>query len=67
VTPKAVRSERIMFRLTEEEYRQLEEWAKRERRSLSNLVYLLVGEALRETTQQPPSLTPRLSQTDTPR
>jgi uncharacterized protein (DUF1778 family) len=49
VTPKAVRSERVMFRLTPDEYRQLNEWAKRERRSLSNLVYVLVGAALRDT------------------
>lgn len=67
MTPKAVRavrSERIMFRLTAEEYRQLDEWAKRECRSLSNLVYRIVGEALREGTQLSPIPTMRFSQTD---
>jgi len=44
--PKAVLSEKVIFRLTTEEYQRLIERAARERRSLSNLVWLLVVQAL---------------------
>jgi len=44
--PKAVLSEKVIFRLTTEEYQRLVDRAARERRSLSNLVWLLVVQAL---------------------
>lgn len=44
--PKTILSEKVIFRLTTEEYQRLAERAVRERRSLSNLVWLLVVQAL---------------------
>jgi len=44
--PKAVLSEKVIFRLTTEEYQRLVDRAACERRSLSNLVWLLVVQAL---------------------
>jgi hypothetical protein len=44
--PKIVLSEKVIFRLTTDEYQRLAERAARERRSLSNLVWLLVSQGL---------------------
>lgn len=44
--PKTVLSEKVIFRLTTDEYQRLVERAARERRSLSNLVWLLVSQGL---------------------
>jgi hypothetical protein len=44
--PKTVLSEKVIFRLTTDEYQRLAERAARERRSLSNLVWLLVSQGL---------------------
>ena len=43
---KPLLSEKVMFRLTADEYGVLVERAQREHRSLSNLVHLLVARAL---------------------
>jgi len=50
--PKTILSEKVIFRLTTDEYQQLVERAARERRSLSNLVWLLVVRALKAEEQR---------------
>lgn len=50
--PKTVLSEKVIFRLTTDEYQRLAERAARERRSLSNLVWLLVSQALEAEEQR---------------
>ena len=47
-------STRIIFRLTPDDHRQLAEWARAEHRSVANLVYTLVCQALdRQRSSQP--------------
>jgi len=50
--PKTILSEKVIFRLTTEEYQRLVERAAHERRSLSNLVWLLVVQALEAEEQR---------------
>ena len=50
--PKTVLSEKVIFRLTTEDYQRLVKRAAHEHRSLSNLVWLLVVQALEAEEQR---------------
>lgn len=48
-----LRSEKVMVRLTAADFRRLDQRAKRERRSLSSMVDMLVSDALQNEVLQP--------------
>jgi hypothetical protein len=65
--PKTVLSEKVIFRLTTDDYQRLVERAARERRSLSNLVWLLVSQALGQDDDKPSADLTACIPTDTTR
>jgi hypothetical protein len=67
IKPKTVLSEKVIFRLTTDEYQRLVERAACKRRSLSNLVWLLVSQALRQDDDKPSADLAAGTPTDTTR